>query len=139
VEWTKGGRVRTARAKTEPDLARRRRSRYVLEAATTFADPVGNIDPSAWSGPGLGVWDLRALVGHTSRALVTVLTYLDQPADTEAIDSPERYYALPQASPTTLVRLPNAPVRIWGPNPAKPSVTWLRGCAVRSTGPIPRR
>jgi len=65
-----------------------------FEAATRFADLVGNIDPSAWSGPGLGVWDLRALVGHTSRALITVLTYLDQPADAEAIDSPERYYAL---------------------------------------------
>jgi len=38
--------------------------------------------------------DLALLVGHTSRALVTVLTYLDQPADAEAIDSPERYYAL---------------------------------------------
>jgi len=65
-----------------------------FEAATTFADLVGTIDPSAWNGPGLGVWDLRALVGHTSRALITVLTYLDQPADAEAIGSPERYYAL---------------------------------------------
>ena len=64
-----------------------------FEAATTFADLVGRIDPSAWSGPGLGVWDLRALVGHTARALSTLLTYLDQPAGTEAVDSPERYYA----------------------------------------------
>ena len=65
-----------------------------LDAATTFADVVADIDASAWGGPGLGAWDLRGLVGHTSRALVTVLTYLDQPADVEAIDSPEQYYAL---------------------------------------------
>jgi uncharacterized protein (TIGR03083 family) len=65
-----------------------------LDAATTFADVVADIDASVWEGPGLGAWDLRGLVGHTSRALVTVLTYLDQPADAEAIDSPEQYYAL---------------------------------------------
>lgn len=65
-----------------------------VEAAIAFADLVGKIEPSAWTGPGLGEWDVRAMVGHTSRALITVLTYLDQPADTEAIDSPERYYAL---------------------------------------------
>lgn len=64
------------------------------QAADTFVNLVTAIDDSAWSGPGLGVWDLRALVGHTSRALITVLTYLDRPADAEAIDSPQQYYAL---------------------------------------------
>ena len=29
-----------------------------------------------WDRPGLGEWDVRALVGHTSRSLVTVDTYL---------------------------------------------------------------
>ncbi|WP_347353528.1 maleylpyruvate isomerase N-terminal domain-containing protein [Intrasporangium sp.] len=69
-------------------------ARLYLEAASTFADLVARIAPSAYDGPGLGVWDLRALVGHTSRALVTVLTYLDRPADTEASESPEQYYAV---------------------------------------------
>ncbi|MDN5795702.1 MAG: maleylpyruvate isomerase N-terminal domain-containing protein [Intrasporangium sp.] len=69
-------------------------ARLYLQAATTFADLVEKIDLTAYGDPGLGVWDVRGLVGHTSRALVTVLTYLDQPADTEASDSPERYYAL---------------------------------------------
>lgn len=69
-------------------------ARIYYRAADTFADLVAAIDPSAWSGPGLGVWDLRALVGHTSRALITVLTYLDQPAESEAIESPQQYYAL---------------------------------------------
>ena len=65
-----------------------------LDAAGTFADVVSEIDHSALGGPGLGSWDLRSLVGHTSRALVTVLAYLDQPAEREAIDSAEQYYAL---------------------------------------------
>ena len=31
---------------------------------------------SGGTGPGLGEWDLRSLVGHTSRSLITVSTYL---------------------------------------------------------------
>ncbi|MBM0259661.1 hypothetical protein JNW89_26115, partial [Micromonospora sp. 4G55] len=34
-----------------------------------------------WSRPGLGDWDVRALVGHTSRSLSTVEEYLARPAD----------------------------------------------------------
>ena len=51
-----------------------------LAAAGTVADLVDAIPDTGWDGPGLGVWDLRALVGHTSRSLVTVITYLGQPA-----------------------------------------------------------
>lgn len=65
-----------------------------LDAARMFAGLVHRIDPEAWDGPGLGGWDLRALVGHTSRSLVTVLTYIEQPAETEAITSARDYYAL---------------------------------------------
>jgi uncharacterized protein (TIGR03083 family) len=65
-----------------------------LSAAAAVADLVDTIPSTAWDGPGLGVWDLRALVGHTSRALVTVVTYLGQPAAAEEIATPEAYYAL---------------------------------------------
>ncbi len=34
-----------------------------------------------WDRPGLGEWDVRALVGHTSRSLLTVEAYLARPAD----------------------------------------------------------
>ena len=64
-----------------------------LSAAAAVADLVDTIPSTAWDGPGLGVWDLRALVGHTSRALVTVVTYLGQPAAAEEIVTPEAYYA----------------------------------------------
>lgn len=63
------------------------------DAAATFADLIVRIAPVAdWHAPGLGEWDLRALVGHTSRALITVLDYLDRPAPAETISSPEQYY-----------------------------------------------
>lgn len=44
-----------------------------------------------WDQPGLGEWDLRALVGHTSRALLTVEDYLDRPAAAVEIDDPVEY------------------------------------------------
>jgi uncharacterized protein (TIGR03083 family) len=50
-----------------------------LGAAESFAGLVADL-PADLSGPGLGDWDLRALVGHTSRSLVTVLEYLHKPA-----------------------------------------------------------
>lgn len=51
-----------------------------LEAAEWFVAMVDTIPDDAWSGPGLGEWDLRALVGHTSRALSTVMRGIAQPA-----------------------------------------------------------
>jgi uncharacterized protein (TIGR03083 family) len=67
------------------------RQRY-LTAARTYVEQVAAIPDGAWEGPGLGDWDLRALVGHASRSLVTVLTYLDQPAEEATVDSAVDYY-----------------------------------------------
>ena len=62
-------------------------------AATAFARLVHDIPASKWDGPGLGEWDLRSLVGHTSRSLITVSTYLQTTAEREDIATPEEYYA----------------------------------------------
>lgn len=64
-------------------------------AAGSFVDLVGRAGQAGggWDRPGLGRWDLRALVGHTSRALVTVATYLDQPAEREVLPSAAAYLA----------------------------------------------
>jgi uncharacterized protein (TIGR03083 family) len=51
------------------------------DAARAFVDVVAAVRPDDWTKPGLGVWTVRELAGHTSRALVTVETYLD-PATT---------------------------------------------------------
>ncbi|WP_116451361.1 maleylpyruvate isomerase N-terminal domain-containing protein [Blastococcus litoris] len=45
-----------------------------------------------WAEPGLGEWDIQALVGHTSRSLLTVEAYLAQPAESAEIDSAAGYF-----------------------------------------------
>ena len=65
-----------------------------LSAADSFVAQVERIPLDLLTGPGLGDWDLRSLVGHTSRSLVTVETYLDQPADSVALQTAADYYTL---------------------------------------------
>ena len=64
-----------------------------VAAARAFVHLVDQIDPDGWTGPGLGEWDLRALVGHTSRSLTTVESYLGQPAVAEDLTSAAAYLA----------------------------------------------
>jgi uncharacterized protein (TIGR03083 family) len=61
-------------------------------AARSFAALVHDIPADRWEGPGLGEWDLRSLVGHASRSLITVSTYLAQAAEREDITTPQEYY-----------------------------------------------
>lgn len=63
-----------------------------VTAAEAFAALARRIPSTAWDGPGLGDWDLRSLVGHTSRSLITVSTYLRTPADHEDVPSAVEYY-----------------------------------------------
>lgn len=45
-----------------------------------------------WDAPGLGEWDVRALVGHASRSFLTVEEYLDRPAQTVEVASAADYF-----------------------------------------------
>ncbi|QIG41972.1 mycothiol maleylpyruvate isomerase [Nocardioides anomalus] len=72
-------------------MPRKPRATY-LEAAHAFADLVAQLPPSL-EGPGLGEWDLRALVGHTARSLVTVSDYLRRPAPSVVVGSAAEYVA----------------------------------------------
>jgi uncharacterized protein (TIGR03083 family) len=63
-----------------------------LEAAGSFADLVASL-PADLSGPGLADWDLRALVGHAARSLVTVSEYLRRPATSVAVGTAADYVA----------------------------------------------
>jgi hypothetical protein len=63
-----------------------------LSAAGSFVAQVAAIPVDALPGPGLGDWDLRSLVGHASRSLVTVETYLDEPADVVEVPTAAAYY-----------------------------------------------
>jgi uncharacterized protein (TIGR03083 family) len=77
-------------------------------AARSFAALVHEVPGGRWDGPGLGEWDLRALVGHASRSLITVSTYLQQPAETEDITTPQEYYA--RVNPAALGMAPEGVV-----------------------------
>ncbi len=69
-------------------------------AASAFVDLLERVPLDGYDGPGLGDWDLRALVGHTARALVTVQTYLDRPAETATVGSAADYYVLATSAAT---------------------------------------
>ena len=45
-----------------------------------------------WDQFGLGEWTVRDLVGQTSRALLTVETYLDQETAAVEVTSPVEYF-----------------------------------------------
>lgn len=62
------------------------------EAARTFTELVGRLPEGRWDDPGLGEWDLRSLIGHTSRSLITVETYLGRPADVDEVPTAAAYY-----------------------------------------------
>jgi len=51
-----------------------------VNAASEFATLVDRVPLERLDGPGLGEWTLRELIGHTSRALSTVVDYLERPA-----------------------------------------------------------
>ncbi len=46
------------------------------QAGQWFVDVLRDLPEARWAGPGLGQWSLRSLVGHTTRALLTVSDYL---------------------------------------------------------------
>src|SRR4051794_33012945 len=61
------------------------------DAARSFVETTALVG-DRWDQPGLGEWDIRALVGHTSRSLLTVEAYLAQPADAVAVRSATDYF-----------------------------------------------
>lgn len=66
------------------------------EAAAWFVSVAAQVG-DRWEEPGLGEWDVRALVGHTSRSLLTVETYLGVPAERVDVGSTAAYYRATRA------------------------------------------
>jgi uncharacterized protein (TIGR03083 family) len=62
------------------------------EAADYFVATVARVPADGWNRPGLGEWSVRALVGHTSRALLTVETYLAAGAARVDVPGPVEYF-----------------------------------------------
>ena len=63
------------------------------ECAEAFIELLGRIRPEQWDQPGLGVWTVRSLAGHTARAVQTIEQYLSgtEPAKADIPDA-ETYY-----------------------------------------------
>lgn len=73
-----------------------------------------------WDAPGLGEWNIRDLCGHTSRALLTVETYLARPATDVDVPSPAEYFRSARAlaaGPEVAARGREAGTAL-GPDPA---------------------
>lgn len=71
--------------------------RAFTDAAEWFVRTAASVD-DRWDQPGLGEWDVRALVGHTSRSLLTVEAYLARPAAGVEIPSAADYYRATRAA-----------------------------------------
>ncbi|MBV8929957.1 MAG: maleylpyruvate isomerase N-terminal domain-containing protein [Mycobacteriaceae bacterium] len=65
-----------------------------LSAVRGFAQLVHDIPADRWDDPGLGAWDLRALVGHASRSITTILTYIDTTTERADVANTAAYYLL---------------------------------------------
>ncbi|KAA1427492.1 maleylpyruvate isomerase N-terminal domain-containing protein [Nocardioides antri] len=101
------------------DLSWDNSCRAFAEAADWFVSTAALVD-DRWTQPGLGEWDIRSLVGHTSRALLTVETYLTRPAESVEVESAVEYYQATKAiagSPDVAARGREAGDAL-GPDPA---------------------
>ena len=65
--------------------------RAFTDAAEWFVRTAGLVG-DRWDEPGLGEWDVRALVGHTSRSFLTVETYLARPAEAVEVATALEYF-----------------------------------------------
>jgi len=71
-----------------------------LQAADMFGSLCDQITDDRWERPGLGEWDVRALTGHTLRAVTTVASYLQEPAPEQAdCHSAGEYFAMARTIP----------------------------------------
>lgn len=65
--------------------------RAFTDAGTWFVEMSRRVG-HRWGEPGLGEWDVRALVGHTSRSFLTVEAYVERPAAVVDVGSAADYF-----------------------------------------------
>jgi len=78
-------------------------------AAAAFAETVAGVGSDRLDGPALGTWSVRDLVGHTSRALLTIEMYLARDPEPITLDGPVAYLA---AAASTATANPSASTAI---------------------------
>ena len=62
------------------------------QAAHFLVTTVEEVPDDAWEKPALGVWTVRDLVGHATRALLTVEAYSERPAESRVVSGPADYF-----------------------------------------------
>lgn len=85
-------------------------------SANSFVEVLGQVRDDQWELPGLGVWTVRSLAGHTARAILTVETYLGQEEPGEVtVPSAEGYYTsvYPQFTDADAVAARGVEAGIW--------------------------
>ena len=85
-------------------------------AAGSYLELLGDIRDDQWDLPGLGVWTVRDLAGHTARAILTVENYLGQEEPGEAtIGSAVGYYTTvyPQFTDAAAVAARGVEAGLW--------------------------
>ena len=116
------------------------------QAAAWFVETVGRIDRTQWEAMALGEWTVRDLVGHANRAVLTVETYLGQPAETVEVARPVDYFLRAQAAladPAAVAARGREAGQALGPDPAA-IVHWVVAKATlsrvsNSSEPVQRR
>ena len=63
-----------------------------LQAVNYFADTVAKIGPNQWDDSALGVWSVRDLVGHVSRAITRIEEFGHRRADKVDVASAAEHY-----------------------------------------------
>lgn len=107
------------------------------EAAEWLVSLASDVPDDAWDQPGLGVWDVRSLLGHGARALATVEDYVAKPAARIDVPSAVDYFvgdAL--ASPEAIAARGVAAGEALGPDPLT-SVTALASRATALVASTP--
>jgi hypothetical protein len=102
-------------------------TRWFVAVTAEIAERAAN-EPGVWAEVGLGEWTVRDLIGHTSRALSTIETYLDLAAAHDAggdpapvdVTSPAAYYerALGAGSPEVIAERGRETAATLGGQPA---------------------
>ena len=62
------------------------------QAVGFYLATVPQVSPDRWDTPGLGVWSVRDLVGHTSRSLLTIESYLGKSSSGPVVPDPATYF-----------------------------------------------
>ncbi|MBK7722134.1 MAG: maleylpyruvate isomerase N-terminal domain-containing protein [Austwickia sp.] len=95
-------------------------------AADGLVATAGQITPQDLPRPGLGVWTVRDLLGHASRAFSTVVSYLAAPADPNApwLAEPTDYFtaalrSTAAAEPAQIAERGRAAGRALGDDPVR--------------------